>query len=484
MAKLKLHTGTGIFAVLANVCRNPQEALKQFVENAADAIEQAGVRGGRISIQLKYGPSGNGQVKSTLKSIIIEDNGVGMSQEKMHQVLGRIGDSEKINLALRGEQGIGILSFALIAEEVHFASGIEEGKQSSCLVLKRSWLKNGRAEIIARCPPHEHKRRGTTVYLEGILSEVALQLSKARIREYLGQQFASDLRANLYEMTISDDHESETIHPQHFRGTKFISTNIPFGHSRSVYLELYVLPWEVNDAVIGLYGRGGTRICSLTDLPDFKLEPWSDQRLEGFIRCDLLKRTADKTAIVQDKVYNDFATELHKLEPKVNELLLKISAESQEQRFNIALNRASRLIDKFLRYREQGKLTDLTLTYAIGTRKRDIERVRKAEPEIVSSRIEEHHKAPVPTRAPHIRLYSPSAERVNYRSWYDSEQEVICINREHVEFLLSQRENKRCVRYLFTIWAKENLLQEYGEDAERIADEMVGVLAEAEPLIW
>jgi hypothetical protein len=61
---------------------------------------------------------------------------------------------------------------------------------------------------------------------------------------------------------------------------------------------------------------------------------------------------------------------------------------------------------------------------------------------------------------------------------------VICINRGHVEFLLSQRENKRCVRYLFTIWAKENLLQEYGANAERIADEMVGVLAEAEPLIW
>ncbi len=484
MAKLKLHTGTGIFAVLANVCRNPQEALKQFVENAADAIEQAGVQGGRISIHLKYRPSGNGQVKSSLKSIVIEDNGVGMSQEKMYQVLGRIGDSEKINLALRGEQGIGILSFALIAEEVHFASGVEEGKPSSCLVLKRSWLKSGRAEIIARCPSHGHERRGIIVFLEGILPEVAPQLSKTRIKEYLGQQFASDLRANLYEMTISDDHESETINPQHFRGTKVISTNIPFGRGRYIYLELYVLPWEVNDAVIGLYGRGGTKICSLTDLPDFSVEPWSDRRLEGYIRCDLLKRTADKTAVVQDKVFYDFATELHRLEPKIHELLLKVSAESQEQRFSIALNRASRLIDKFLRYREQGKLTDLTLTYAVGIRKRNIDRLKKAEPEVGTSKIVERHREPTPTRAPHIRLYSPSAERVNYRSWYDPEQEVICINREHVEFLLSQRENKRCVRYLFTIWAKENLLQEFGEDAERIADEMVGVLAEAEPLIW
>jgi hypothetical protein len=484
MAKVKLHTGTGVFTVLANVCRNPQDALRQFVENAADAVEQASAQGPRISIQLKYEPPGNGHVQNTLRSIVVEDNGVGMTREKMCQVLGRIGDSDKIKLALRGEQGIGILAFALIAEELHLASGAEEGKPSSCLVLKRGWLKSGRAEIIPRCPSHSHKRRGTTVFLEGILPEIAPQLSKVRIREYLGQQFASDLRANLYEMTISDDHESETIHQQHFRGVKVMSTSLPLGRSRSVFIELYVLPWEVNDAVVSLYGRGGTRICSLTDLPDFKEEPWADRRLEGYIRCDRLKRTADKTAIVQDQVFNTFAVELHKLEPKIQELLSKVSAESQEQRFSIALNRTSRLIDRFLRYREQGKLTDLSLASAVGMRKRNADQGSRAEPKIGAAKAPEHQKVPVPTRAPHIGLYSPSAERANYRSWYDPGQGVICINREHVEFLLSQRENKRCVRYLFTIWAKENLLREYGENADKIADEMVGVLAEAEPLIW
>lgn len=481
MARVKLTTGTGVFAVLANVCRNPQEALKQFVENAADAIEQASGRRGVISVRLRYEPSGNGGTERVLKSIVIEDNGVGMSREKMRQVLGHIGDSEKIDLALRGEQGIGILAFALIAQEIHLASGVAEGQPSSCLVLKRSWLRSGHAEIIARCPSHEHQRRGTTVVLEGILPEIAAQLSKARIREYLGQQFASDLRANLYEMTITDDGESEAVHPQHFRGVKVMSTSLPLGPGRSVFVELYVLPWEVGDAVISLYGRGGTRICSLTDLPEFQHVPWADGRLEGYIRCDRLKRTADKTAIVQDQVFSVFAGALHKLEPKIQELLHKVSAESQEQRFNLALSRASRLIDKFLRYREQGRLTNLSLTPGV-VRPRSTERATGARSG--SARARGQQRVPPPTRAPHIRLNSPTAEKANYRSWYDAGQEVICINREHVEFLLSQRENKRCVRYLFTIWAKENLLQEYGGNAEKIADEMVGVLAEAEPLIW
>ncbi len=60
---------------------------------------------------------------------------------------------------------------------------------------------------------------------------------------------------------------------------------------------------------------------------------------------------------------------------------------------------------------------------------------------------------------------------------------MICINREHAEFLLSQREDRRCLRYLFYVWAKETILQEYGEQAQKVADEMVGVLAEAEPLL-
>jgi hypothetical protein len=34
MARVNLKTGSGVFEVLAHVCRSPQEAVKQFVENA------------------------------------------------------------------------------------------------------------------------------------------------------------------------------------------------------------------------------------------------------------------------------------------------------------------------------------------------------------------------------------------------------------------------------------------------------------------
>ena len=189
--------------------------------------------------------------------------------------------------------------------------------------------------------------------------------------------------------------------------------------------------------------------------------------------------------MVQDKVYRTFVTKLQQLEPKIQQLILDVSSESQERRFNIILNRAGRLIDKFLRYREKGLLAQLPLTTATAMDKGVGAKDAKQQPPAPIGVLKP--AAPVmraPTRAPHIRLQSLPQEKAGYRSWYDPSQGIININREHAEFLLSQKENRRCLRYLFSIWAKESLLQEYGVNAEKVADELVGVLAEAEPLLW
>jgi hypothetical protein len=176
--------------------------------------------------------------------------------------------------------------------------------------------------------------------------------------------------------------------------------------------------------------------------------------------------------------------ELRQLETQIGQLIEDVSAESQEQRFNIILGRAGKLIDKFVRYREKGLLETLAMGHAaaVATKQDSHEEKTKVPQPLVEEkplRMVLHH----PTRAPHIKLQSPANEKSDYRSWYDPNEGVICINREHYEFLLSQREDRRCMRYLFYIWMKESLLQEFGTQAEKVADEMVGLLAESEPLL-
>jgi len=491
MATLSLQTGPGVFEVLAHVCRSHLEAVKQLVENSADAIQQAFTEEGRISIQLQYEETNGEQSPKRLKTITVADNGIGMSREKMEWVVQHIGDSEKVELALRGEKGIGLLAFSLVAEELHLASTAADGAPSSCLVLKRPWLKTGQAEVVEQCPRHTHAERGTVAYLEGILPETAGRLAKDSLKDYMGREFASDLRQGIYAMSISDGHAWEPVPPHRYRGIKAMAVSHSLGRLGSMSIELHVLPWEMADATVSLYGRGGTRICLLTALDDFKNLPWVDRRLEGYIRCDHLKRTADKTAVVQDQVYQAFVAALRRIEPEVVDLINRISADSQERRFGVVVNKTGKLIDKFLRYRDKGLLLDLAYRSPVlaaaarkaasASRHKGADGLSDAES---SAEKPVTQRRPVATRAPHIEVNAPPRDDFQSRSWYDLDRSCICVNREHTEFLLAQREDARCVRYLFSIWAKESLLQEYGADAERLADEMVGVLAEAEPLLW
>ena len=484
MAKLRLQTGPGVFEVLANVCRSYQEAVKQFVENSADAIQQVGSDEGRVSVHLQYDL--DREQNRHLRTITITDNGVGMDKEKMRWVLQHIGDSEKMQLALRGEKGIGILAFPLIAQELHIASTDTDGVPSSCLVLKRSWLKTGEAAVMEHCVRHTHSRRGAVVYMEGVLPEVADKLTKERLKEYLGREFTNDLRQGLYAMSISDDSEFEPVPPKRYRGIKAMSTSLSLGRFGSASVELHVLPWDMADATVSLYGRGGMRICLLTDLDDFEALPWTDKRIEGYVRCDSLKRTADKTAVVQDQVYQSFASALRRLEPEIVEMVDRISSSSLERRFEIMLSKTGRLIDKFLRYRDRGMLADLPYRSRGKRLERKLASGTAAEGTPSAEVKGEKYSGPrylVDERIPQIRLFSPPQRRAELRSWYDPDSGCICINREHSEFLLSQRDDARCIRYLFSIWVKESLLPDYGADAEKLADEMIGRLAEAEPLL-
>lgn len=484
--EVELKTGVGIFEVLAHICRSPLDAFKQFVENAADAIEQAGENGGCSRIEVEYETAPQGQV-AAIESIVVEDNGIGMSPLKMRQVLQQIGNSEKLNCVLRGEKGVGILAFALIASELHLCSTDEDGVAASCLVLRRNLLKAGLGEIREQCPLHTHSKRGTRAYLMGISPEVAAQFNKQRLKDYLGREFANDLQRHLYTLLLANNgHGFEPIQPQRFRGMKVLSADFPLGHFGHGFAQLYALPVETPDAMVSLYGRGGARICDLVELGDFKKRPWMDQRLEGYIRCDQLRRTADKTAVVQDEIYRALVAELATIEPQIMEQLEQVSQEYQERRLSKVIRRTEQFINKFLRYIE-GKAS---LEELMPVRREATERTGllgqgaplflepKKAPVLANRPALPRHTAPSPSRL--IRLSSPPPDKARYRSWYDATTGTININSEHVDFLEAERHDRQCLRYLFTTWAKEYLLAEYGADAPRVADEMVGLLAKAE----
>lgn len=479
MADIKLQTGSRVFEVLAYLCHSPLEALKQFVENGADAIEQSGRSDGCIRVRLDHTQSQ--QNRSSV--IIVEDNGIGMSSKKMEHILQNIGNSEKLQHVLRGEKGVGILAFALIADELHLSS-LNGSNTPSCLVLKREWLKEGKAQIIEQCPQHRLSKPGTKAHLISILPEIAPQLTKGRLKQYLSREFANDLRRNLYTLYIGDSHGYEAVEPRIFNGVPTLNTTIPLDSWGNVHIQLYTLPFEAEGATIDICGRAGIRLCSLTDIEEFKKEPWLGQRLEGCVRCDKLRGTADKAAVVQDEVYKALAEKLHSLEPELIEKIGQVTQEYRQNRLAEIMNRVDRFIGYFLRYKETGEMP-----------KRATIAKEKIEPVLIQRHdlppVRPSHRTTATSRSPrnhqpvflHADLCVPPQDKPQLRAWCDNGGDAVKINILHTDFLSSEKDDKRCAWYLFSVWAKQHLLKEYGTDAEALADEMVGLFSKAGPLL-
>ena len=479
MPEIKLQTGSRVFEVLAYLCHSPMEALKQFVENGADAIEQSGKSDGCIRIRLDH----SSDQQDRLPQIIVEDNGIGIGSEKMGHILQNVGNSEKLEHVLRGEKGVGILAFALIADELHLSS-LNGGHKPSCLVLRREWLREGRAQIIEDCPQHRLSKPGTRAHLIGILPEIAPQLTKTRLKQYLSREFSNDLRRNIYTMNISDGHGYDVVEPRIFSGVPTLSSTISLGTLGHATVQLYTLPFEAEGANIDLCGRAGIRLCALTDLEEFKKEPWQGQRLEGCVRCDKLRGTADKAAVVQDEVYKALAGALHSLESQITEKIGQVTQEYRQNRLVEIMNRVDKFIGYFLHYKETGELPMKKIIFTESTTPDLVQKIHLPA-------VRPDSKVPVSSRPPrtaHLSflqadLCTPPEGRSQLRAWSDNGGNAVKINVLHTDFLSSERDDKRCAWYLFSVWAKQQLLKEYGTDAEALADEMVGLFSRAGPLL-
>lgn len=468
--EVSLGTGLGVYDVLAHICRSPLEALRQFIENGADAIEIAAEPQGRILVHLA-------QADGAEPELWVEDNGFGMTPEKMAQVLQNIGHSEKVSMALRGEKGVGILAFALLARELHLCSSPQAGSASACLVLHREGLDLGCGEVLTSCPIHTQARRGTTAYLIGILPEATAILTGKRLKEFMGREFAPDLREKKYSLALEVDGHWEPVEPQRLHGVGVLAESLPLRSGGVAVMEIRLLPTETSQTGITVYGRGGVRICALSSLEPLEGSPWLDRRLEGYIRCDRIKRTADKTAIVQDKTYTELVDALQSAATRLRKAIAQVAQEHMERRLDRVTRRVDQLVERFLKHVEEGAPLR---TFVPASTYGDGRRVHQARAAALR-----HSTGPRRKFEPaHFRIApAVGATQPDWQSSSNGDVEVVDVNQGHPDFMEAGQDDARCSRYLFSLWAKEHLLSEYGSDSRKVAEVLVSWLNKVDPLL-
>src|SRR5581483_4790075 len=103
----------GIITLLSdNLYSGPRVYVRELLQNAVDAIHartiaEPGFAGGRIEIEVNDGE---------VPTVVVQDNGVGLSEDEVHQFLATIGESSKrddlgkARTDFIGQFGIGLLS--------------------------------------------------------------------------------------------------------------------------------------------------------------------------------------------------------------------------------------------------------------------------------------------------------------------------------------------------------------------------------------
>ncbi|MBP2237672.1 molecular chaperone HtpG [Sinorhizobium kostiense] len=177
---------------------DPMTVYREYVQNAADAIDDAR-RTGVLS------PGQTGDVSITIDSnsrtIRIRDNGTGISNEEFARKMTTLGASAKRGTNARGFRGVGRLAGLGYAQEVIFRSRAE-GDQSvheltwDCRKLKTA-LRQGAGDIgdlirsvatLRKREAADHPSRFFEVEMRGVIRIRSDRLmSPAAVEEYLGQ---------------------------------------------------------------------------------------------------------------------------------------------------------------------------------------------------------------------------------------------------------------------------------------------------------
>src|SRR3954454_12436159 len=138
---------------------SPRVYVRELLQNAVDAITAAGdVAGGRVAIESTE-VTGDGTIR-------VSDNGIGLTEAQVHDLLATIGRSSKrdeLGFARHeflGQFGIGLLSCFLVADEIRVRT-----RSGDAPTVLWTGYADGRYAVALAAPGGQRAERGTTVTL-------------------------------------------------------------------------------------------------------------------------------------------------------------------------------------------------------------------------------------------------------------------------------------------------------------------------------
>jgi hypothetical protein len=508
--KVRLRIGNVAKAVLVSgqAYQDPKDALNEFVSNAADEYAETGVPG-RVRIVLRR--------RGRAPVIAIDDDGRGMSPERLREVARNLFESVKAgDQRTLGEKAIGLLAYQQLGGRLDLVSRAHDSTETWVLRLERGKVNAHLDRERRRVRDHP----GTTAYISDLDPDVVRILTQRKVVDYLRQRRGVALATGAYSIEVVEGKAVELVTPERPDGIKL---DIPARHTLwgKVDFALYIAPPDGRRRRVAVVGRAGTTIVDdLAELEEFDGLPWTSDQVGGRIVFDALQQSAGRRAILRDReAFPIFVEMVRSVEPAVAATVTKVTRDVDEATVDRMADTVRKVFGRVLKELadldnpmrtmlgvEQGEgglfavdeavlgtdglvpqnpargpLDDLGRPMPGGDTEphtpdvsSELQAPTPVEPEAFPAAPARPDRARRPSSLPSI---APDAEPGEARSRFDSDAGIVLYNERHPDYLMLKGDDPALLDYLATLVAKEYVVYNNPRAApEELAEEMVRML--------
>lgn len=271
---------------------SPVDAASEYFANSMDAHAQ--------NIEIFFGKDAKGSY------ILFSDDGDGLDEVDLRRIAKNIGNSiKKIEASSDsiGQFGIGILGFVTFGDEMHIVS-----KKKATGFLSELVVKKGSIDCIIEISKRKNlklsKEHGTDVY---IYYKNKTPLRSNHLVTHISEKYRHRLLKNPINATVKSGRRIYEIRAFVIRGLSIYSHKFKteFG---DITFQIYLSDYEASSTPIKII-RKGVVICNLTDIEEFKKNPWNHKKITDEIIFDSLEITADRRTILQNNPQFDILKE-------------------------------------------------------------------------------------------------------------------------------------------------------------------------------
>jgi anti-sigma regulatory factor (Ser/Thr protein kinase) len=339
--KVRLRIGNLAKAVLVTgqAYQDPKDALNEFISNAADEYAESDQRGERIRVVLRR--------KGQRPLIAIEDNGRGLSKDRLRDLARNLFESSKAGDARTlGEKAIGLLAFQQLGGRCDIVSRTVGSDETWALRLTRGSA-TASLDLERRKP---RTTAGTTVFLSDLDPDVIRVLTTRKVVDYLRARRGAAIASGDYEIEVIEGRTAELVTPDRPDGIRLDLAARPTLWGR-IEFNLFVAPNDGSRRRVAAVGRAGTTIIDdISELDEFNGQPWASDQIAGQIIFEGLQQSAGRRAILRDRdAFPVFIDAIRTVEPTVNAAITRVSREVDASTADRVADTLRKVFDKVLR---------------------------------------------------------------------------------------------------------------------------------------